>query len=440
MNSPDITTFRKITPMIYSWRTPDVPKYAGWEKIGYTSRQSVDDRIAQQASQMSVRKDKVWALRANFQTEAGGQFTDREFHAYLHQRGIERESNPRTEWHRFAGAAKTSLEYFHEFTSQDYTDLQADGEEDYTLRPEQQAAVEQALAAYAAGSTEVLWNAKPRFGKTLTTYDLTRRLDVSKVLIVTNRPAIANSWFDDFTRFIGHQTSFKFVSDSSSLSERPVMSRSQWPSYATEYADSDPRLVEFLSLQDLKGSKYFGGVFTKLKHIADYEWDLLVIDEAHEGVDTTKTDIAFDQIKRRYTLHLSGTPFKALAAGKFSDDEIFNWTYEDEQTARENWTDGSQDNPYAVLPTLNLLTYQISRMITDRLAEGVAIDEDGANVDYTFDLHEFFSTKDNGYFHYEADINRFLDCLAGNEKYPFSTPELRDEIRHSFWLLDRVAS
>lgn len=441
MTSPDITTFREIVPMVYSWKTPDVPKYDGWEKIGYTRTQAVDDRIAQQASQMSVTKQKVWARRAVFNSEVGGRFTDTEFHTFLKLRGVERELKPkRTEWHRFDGAPRTSLEYFNDFAGQDYSGLFDIGEEDYTLRPEQVAAVEQALSAYAAGSAEVLWNAKPRFGKTLTTYDLMRRLDVSKVLIVTNRPAIANSWYDDFTRFIGHQTSFVFVSDSSSLSQRPTMSRDQWPSYSTEYADTDPRLVEFLSLQDLKGSEYFGGIFKKLKHIADYEWDLLVIDEAHEGVDTTKTDIAFNQIKRKYTLHLSGTPFKALASGKFSDDEIFNWTYEDEQTARQNWTDGSQDNPYAVLPTLNLLTYQISRMITDRLAEGVAIDEDGANVDYTFDLHEFFSTKDNGYFSYEADVARFLDCLATNEKYPFSTPALRNEIRHSFWLLDRVAS
>ena len=120
-----------------------------------------------------------------------------------------------------------------------------------------------------------------------------------------------------------------------------------------------------------------------------------MIDEAHEGIDTTKTDVAFDQIKRKWTLHLSGTPFKALASGKFYD-EIFNWTYEDEQTARQQWEDDGQENPYAALPMLNLLTYQISRTITDRLAEGVAIDEDEANIDYAFDLNEFFETRTMG--------------------------------------------
>ena len=165
-----------------------------------------------------------------------------------------------------------------------------------------------------------------------------------------------------------------------------------------------------------------------------------MIDEAHEGIDTTKTDVAFDHIKRTRTLHLSGTPFKALASGKFGKDQIFNWTYEDEQAARQQWTDAVEENPYAPLPTLNLLTYQISRMITDRLAEGVAVDEDDANIDFTFNLNEFFATKDNGYFEHEPEVVKFLDCLATNEKYPFSTPVLRDEIRHSFWLLNRVAS
>lgn len=442
MSSPKINTFREIIPLIYSWRTPDVPKYDGWEKIGYTEQDSADTRIAQQASQMSITKEKVWARRALYTTETGGRFTDRDFHVFLKQQGVERELQPtRTEWHHFAPAPKTSLDYLNDFAGQDFADVQRGVEEEgYALRPEQQAAVDQAVAGFDAGHDEVLWNAKPRFGKTLTTYDLMRTLDVRFVLVVTNRPAIANSWFDDFQRFIAHQTTFKFVSESQSLTSRSPMTREQWRSYSRDRQDEDPRIVEFLSLQDLKGSQYFGGTYDKLKHVADFTWDLLVIDEAHEGVDTTKTDIAFDQITRTRTLHLSGTPFKALTSGKFDREQIFNWTYEDEQIAREEWDDESQENPYARLPTLNLLTYQLSRMITDRLSEGVALDEDEANIDFTFDLNEFFATKDNGFFVHEAEVITFLDCLATNEKYPFSTPELRDEIRHSFWLLNRVAS
>jgi type II restriction enzyme len=440
MPSPKINTYREIRPVIYSWSTPDLPKYAGWEKIGYTEQQTAAERVAQQASQLSIEKKLEWSRRALFTTEAGGRFTDHDFHAYLKQQGVDRETVPkRTEWHRF-GAPKKSLEYFNDFAGQDFSDLQKGGTDDYVLRPEQQAAVDQAVAAFAATKAEVLWNAKPRFGKTLTAYHLMRTFDVRRVLIVTNRPAIANSWFDDFMRFIAHQTTFKFVSESPSLANRSPMTREQWRGYSLDHQDEDPRIVEFLSLQDLKGSQYFGGSYDKLRHVAQFDWDLLVIDEAHEGIDTTKTDVAFDQIKRARTLHLSGTPFKALASGRFDQDQIFNWTYEDEQNARQQWDQEGQENPYAGLPTLNLLTYQISRMITDRLAEGVAIEEDEANIDYTFDLNEFFATKDNGYFEHEAEVIKFLDCMATNEKYPFSTPQLRDEIRHSFWLLNRVAS
>src|SRR4051794_33668655 len=108
MLNPKISTFHEVTPYIYSWTTPDIPKYAGWEKIGYTEQAGGPDvRIAQQASQLSVRKEKLWALRAFFQTERGGRFTDRDFHVYLKQQGIKREYNEdatpkRTEWHRFA--------------------------------------------------------------------------------------------------------------------------------------------------------------------------------------------------------------------------------------------------------------------------------------------------------------------------------------------------
>ncbi|MFC3481140.1 DEAD/DEAH box helicase [Kocuria carniphila] len=449
MSNPKINTFREIKPQIYSWSTTDLPKYAGWEKIGYTEQEGgAQARIAQQASQLSINKKIEWVFKATYMTPDGGRFTDHDFHAYLKQQGIERDGVPatperpkRTEWHRFGESPKSSRQHFLDFASADVAiDVSGILERDYELRPEQRAAVEQALKAFGTGKTEVLWNAKPRFGKTLTTYDLMRQLDARRVLIVTNRPAIANSWFDDFQRFIGHQTTYRFVSDSASLNGRPTMTRDQWSTYAAHTTDYDPRIVEFLSLQDLKGSVYFGGAHEKLKHIAQLEWDLLVVDEAHEGVDTTKTDVAFDQISRSWMLHLSGTPFKALASGRFDQDQIFNWTYEDEQNSRFEWDDPESENPYEALPTLNLLTYQVSRMISDRLAEGVAIAEDEANIDYAFDLGEFFRTKDNGYFEHENDVLAFLDRLSVNEKYPFSTPELRDETRHSFWLLDRVAS
>jgi DNA-binding MurR/RpiR family transcriptional regulator len=125
-------------------------------------------------------------------------------------------------------------------------------------------------------------------------------------------------------------------------------------------------LIEFVSLQDLKGSIHFGGEFRKLEHVATTTWDVLVIDEAHEGIDTYRTDAAFDRIRRGFTLHLSGTPFKALANDKFPSDAIYNWTYADEQAAKRDW-DGEGSNPYATLPRLNMFTYQMSEIIRDEL-------------------------------------------------------------------------
>lgn len=283
MPSPNISTFHEVVPFVYSWKTPDIPKYEGWEKIGYTEQDSSDARIAQQASQLNVKKIKVWAYRAAFMTEDGGTFRDSDFHAFLKQQGIQREYDPestphRTEWHKLGGAPKTSQQYFLEFASKTFATPRGESQDDYQLRPEQQAAVAQAMTALGAGERELLWNAKPRFGKTLTTYDLMRKMNVRRALIVTNRPAIANSWYDDFQRFIGHQTTYQFVSESPSLSERSPMTREQWRAYSTQHLDEDPRIIEFVSLQDLKGSQYFGGSYPKLKHIAEMDWDLLVID------------------------------------------------------------------------------------------------------------------------------------------------------------------
>jgi hypothetical protein len=137
--------------------------------------------------------------------------------------------------------------------------------------------------------------------------------------------------------------------------------------------------------------------------------------------------------------NLSGTPFKALADGRFNQNQIYNWSYTDEQLAKLNWT-GDGFNVYEKLPKLTMYTYQMSPIIEGEVRRGADIREDGANVDYAFDLNEFFSTNASGRFVYEADVNKFLNALASQERYPFSTPELREELPHTLWLLNRVAS
>lgn len=431
-NSPEIITTKTIYPQIYAYITPHYLKNEGWIKIGYTTHKDVEVRIKQQTQTASLDYVKLWNAPAKFNT-SDDWFIDKQFHTYLRKhKQVKQRTN--TEWFFYNGNPDSAFDDFEDFRNNVHN--QVKNELEYELRAEQKAAVEQTLE-YAKNNPEgeFLWNAKPRFGKTLTTYDLARKLDAKKVLIVTNRPAIANSWFDDFEKFIAWQTDFAFVSISDSLKDRPVLSRDE---FLSQTASGKDRMLVFISLQDLKGAISFGGLHDKLKWVKDLAWDLLVIDECHEGVDTFKTDIAFDNITRNFTLHLSGTPFKAVAAGKFSEDEIYNWTYADEQEAKLNWHDVEENNPYERLPRLNLFSYQMSQMITDEVNKGAILD--GENIDFAFDLNEFFETNDRGGFIHEVDVKKWLDTLSSNEKYPFSTPELRKELKHTFWLLNRVAS
>ncbi|EGP5491476.1 DEAD/DEAH box helicase family protein [Enterococcus faecium] len=423
---------KEIKPTIYAYITPTNTAKEGWIKIGYTDR-NADKRIWEQTHTVGIEAKKLWEHEARF--NGGGYFYDRDFHAYLTKNGIRR--NKGTEWFYFDGHPEQAEALYREFVFKDYSKIQKEQKLQYQLRIEQAEAVEKTLEYVQENpSGEFLWNAKPRFGKTLTSYDLVRRMEAVNVLIVTNRPAIANSWYDDFTKFIAWQTDYKFVSESESLKGRAAMSRKDFVDYALN--NEQAKQIAFLSLQDLKGSIYFGGSYDKLKWVADTNWDILIIDEAHEGVDTLKTDVAFTNIKRNFTLHLSGTPFKAIAKGSFNENQIYNWSYENEQESKDNWQ-GEESNPYESLPKLNMFTYQMSKMISDEVNQGAQLSEE-KNVDFAFDLNEFFSTKDDGKFVYESDVIKWLDTLTHNTKYPFSTPELRSELKHTFWLLDRVAS
>ena len=423
--------------MIYAYTTPNDISHRGWTKIGYTDRQSVEDRIYQQTHTADIQTKLLWKGNARYQDGSDDTFTDHEFHDYLTtKRHVERK--PKTEWFHIDG--ETSHQYFYKFADRDFSDVQGTTGTQYELRKEQQRAVDQTVSYFLkhGEGSEFLWNAKPRFGKTLTTYDLVRQMNMQNVLVVTNRPSIANSWFDDFDKFIAWQTDFKFVSETDALKNRPVLSRKE---FLESISENDVYgQIAFESLQGLKGSVYFGGGYDKLKWISDLNWDLLVIDEAHEGVDTYKTDKAFDKINRKYTLHLTGTPFKALAAGKFAADQIYNWSYADEQQAKQDWNENAEggSNPYETMPRLNMYTYQMSAMMEDELKKGVDLG-DGDKADPAFDLNEFFRTQ-NGKFIYDKAVDRFLDALTQQKKYPFSTPELRQELAHTFWLLNRVDS
>ena len=427
-----VNTSHPALPQIYAYTTPEIARHDGWTKIGYTE-QDVDTRLKQQMHTADVEYKLEWHGNATYE-DTGETFHDTDFHGYL--RKLDIVSKPGTEW--FEIEPSPAHQRFYEFRENHGIVGDAPTPVEYRLRDEQERASEKTVDyAHLHERGEFLWNAKPRFGKTLTSYDFCKRIGAQKILIVTNRPAIANSWYDDYVKFVGFESGLAFISSVSTLQGKPYcLSREQ---YREGLNNGVPKgFIEFVSLQDLKGAIDFGGKYDKLAHVAELEWDVLIIDEAHEGVDTFKTDVAFDHIKRKFTLHLSGTPFKAIANEKFSEDAIFNWTYADEQKAKKDWDNSELPNPYAELPRLNMFTYQMSDIVAGEIKHGMDID--GENVEYAFDLNEFFGTNENGYFLHNDDVNRFLDALTTQKKFPFSTPELRDELRHTLWMLNRVDS
>lgn len=429
----NIRSYKVVYPQIYSYILPERQQTEGSQKIGYTEQENVDNRILQQVKTAAFSEvfTKLWSAPAFFEGNEES-FSDKVFHKFIEKKGIERKIELGQEWFYFNGEPFKSKELFDLFRKEKFAALQNDnGKSSYNLRFEQDEAVNKAIDYFQKNEKgEFLWNAKPRFGKTLASYELAKRLNAAKVLIVTNRPAIANSWFDDFENFI---EGFSFISETQSLKSRATLTREQ-------YIAKKPvkPLITFLSLQDLKGSKFFGGNYDKLRWVADLEWDLLIIDEAHEGIDTGRTDAAFDVIKRKHTLHLSGTPFKALANEKFPKEAIYNWTYLDEQKIKHKEQEEIETGDHTDLPDLKLFTYRISQMTSAQVNEGVEIENE--THDYAFDLNEFFRAKDKKFIH-ENEVKEFLRNLSTNKKYPFSTPELRDELKHTFWYVgNRVES
>lgn len=434
-----IKTAVKVVPQCYAYTTPGIPVNDGWTKIGYTER-DVETRISEQTHTAGVAHKTWWALRAAYMTKPYGTFTDRDFHAYLKKLGISRKAG--TEW--FCIDPKTARDNFIDFTQNHgvVSENDADPVIPYQLREEQAEAVQRTADYFRSREeAEFLWNAKPRFGKTLSAYDLCMKLGAQNILIVTNRPAVATSWYQDYETFLGPQSGYAFISHVEGIKDKKFVYRRK--EYFAKHDESIKGFIEFVSLQDLKGSLYFGGRYDKLAELSAEKgitWDVLIIDEAHEGIDTYKTDTAFHQIRRRWTLHLSGTPFKALANDKFPESAIYNWTYADEQKKKREWDAFSEnENPYANLPRLSLFTYQMSDVVRDKVKGGITFAEDDVE-DFAFDLNSFFQTNESGKFIHDAEVDTFLDALTRQEKFPFSTAELRDELKHTFWILNRVAS
>ena len=432
MKTPKIQTSHVVLPKIYAYTTPGVTYHDGWVKIGYTEQDSVEDRIKQQCHTANIAWILAWQGNAVYEG-TNETFLDKAFHSYLSKLGYAQE--PLTEW--FKIGTDESKYKFYEFR-ENRGIVKGKAIQQYQLREDSQGeAVRMTIDSFKhCPETEFLWNAKPRFGKTLAVYDLCMKMQFRNVLVVTNRPAIADSWYSDYLKFVGEEH-YLFVSRVQALLQRkpkPCLTRQQYVE-EIKHGKGAKNCIEFVSLQDLKGSIDFGGSHRKLEEVAQLTWDLLVIDEAHEGVDTYKTDVAFDQIRRKHTLHLSGTPFKALANEKFPPGSIFNWTYADECRAKAQWDESKGHNPYIELPRLNMYTYRMSDIVIEKVSQGVEID--GDKEAFAFDLNEFFRVE-HGRFVHDESVDKWLDALSRQPRYPFSTEALRKEIRHSFWLLNRV--
>lgn len=446
-----IKTVRKIYPQIYSFTLPNRPENDGWQKVGYTERYNADDRIRQEVQTAALKEhyEKLWSASSVY-PNGRSFFNDKKLHAFYRQNEIPQSKRQDKgglgqEWFYFGNNPEKSKQLFDTFKNNGYIVPNAVSAEKYVLRDEQEDAVSRTLTYARANQTtdfehpnddaDYLWNAKPRFGKTLAAYDFAKRFGAKQILIITNRPSIANSWYDDYKKFID---GYYFISTADSLKNRPTLSREEFIN--RDNPTSEDKQITFLSLQDLKGGRRFGGKFNKLDWVADLEWDLLIFDESHEASDTDKTLDALDKIKRRFSLYLSGTPFKALANNRFHKEQIFNWTYLDEQEKKKaELAAGNENGPHVNLPDMRLFTYKMSDMIADRLEDGIDIGDE--NYDFAFDLNEMFATDKNGNFIHEKEILTFLDKLTSNKKYPFSTPELRNELKHTFWLVgNRVAS
>lgn len=456
-------------PRIYAYSIQD-QAHAGLLKIGQTTR-SVQDRVAEQLKTAAI-KNRVIELDEPAEREDGTVFSDHEVRAALKAKGF---ANPELEWMRCSLADfKTVLAEIR--SGQRFTGTH---HEKFPMRREQAEAVELThryfLSRWAEDMHAVprfLWNAKMRFGKTFTSYQLAKRLGAKRVLVVTFKPAVEDAWKTDLENhrdFDGWQ----YLSKSAGADPTQI--------------DPKKPVVYFGSFQDLLGRDAAGNIKAKNEWLHAVNWDLVIFDEYHfgawretakelfegeeetvarkeekleytQGLGTVNEDLSvlseketdFLPITTKAYLYLSGTPFKALATGEFIEEQIFNWTYTDEQRAKEEFAakHPGKWNPYGALPQMRLLTYQMPPEITVVASAG-EFDE--------FDLNEFFAATGvdkKAQFKHKNDVQKWLDIIRGQyapqfveglktgtkPPFPYSDMRLLPYLNHSFWFLPNVAS
>jgi hypothetical protein len=441
----------EASPTIYAYEFIDVPSHKGLFKVGYTSRTS-QDRIAEQLITSRLKYKIVFEESA--MRNDGSTFTDFDVHRYLKKKDIK---NTEGEWFRCTvkDLKAAILEIKSGIKNEDNRTI------DFAMRPEQVEAVDKTISYFKSFRKEnknktphFLWNAKMRFGKTFATYQLANKMDWKKILVLTFKPAVQSAWDEDLQTHIDFK-GWQFISRNG---------------LSFKDADKKKPFVCFGSFQDYLGKNEAGGIKAKNEWVHATNWDCVVFDEYHYGAwrenakdlfeAEGKKELEFGEgegmdyfdegnmpITTNAYLYLSGTPFRAIASGEFIEEQIYNWTYSDEQKAKENWK--GNPNPYASLPRMVMLTYQLPDSIREIAMKG----------EYNeFDLNVFFSADGEGKkakFKYENEVQKWLDLIRGSfsettidnlklgakkPPLPFSHAPLLSVLSHTFWFLPTVAS
>ncbi|MBR2945891.1 MAG: GIY-YIG nuclease family protein [Bacteroidaceae bacterium] len=461
-----------VTPTIYAYRLIGVDSHKGYLKVGYTDR-TAKERIDEQLHTSKIRYEIV--LVESAMSTDGSCFIDKDVHRLLERKGCKR-LNPldRTdEWFRCSVAdAMAAILSLRTGSANEENRTQ-----NFTMRPEQFRAVEQTKNYFEQALKEepnripkFLWNAKMRFGKTFASYQLAKKMGLSRILILTFKPAVESAWREDLVTHIDFE-GWQYISNKDARNNNLNIDQ--------EYrrADKEKPIVVFGSFQDLLGTNESGGIKTKNEFIHATNWDLVIFDEYHFGAwkerakelfekEDEESAVDFDAekykkdeannaineswlpISTRYYLFLSGTPFRAINTGEFIEEQIFNWTYSDEQRAKAEWK--GSGNPYLALPRMVMLTYRMPDEIQEVAKQG-EFDE--------FDLNLFFAAegKDElARFKYENEVQKWLDLIRGGylpasvddlklgqdkrPPMPFSDTRLLNVLSHTLWFLPNVAS
>ncbi len=424
---------------------------AGLEQNSELLRQSATDCIDNQTSRAAIEYKLEWAELALYEKDGEPiEFDDHAVHTVLENSGYKKRefnnlsSNPQ-EWYEvdLETALKAIQAVKDGRLSLDISDFREEVKKEnvkpnIVFRKEQEDAIGLALNIFNSGGKKVLWNAKMRFGKTLCALETIRRLGYKRTLLITHRPDVRTGWFTDFDLIKFSEKHFRGANNIPRDNKYGLRKLDVLKELAKN--DADVKYIYFASIQDLRGDKNIGGRINKKQDIFNTDWDLLIVDEAHEGTQTElgkKVISALQEQDGLQTLYLSGTPYNIL--DNFEDNEIFTWDYMMEQDAKDKWyiEHPHEPNPYEELPRLNIFTYNLGNVFDYRTKE----DEDYFNFTEFFRVSDGTDGINEGDFVHEDDVRAFLDllCKEGTDSnYPYSTEEYRFSLAHTLWVIGGV--